>query len=197
MNQIEYDLENIFYECWHSLVNGANSAKHAFHCPSIATINDGFPEIRTVVLRKVIEEKYTLFFHTDYRSPKIKQIKENNGITWLFYDTIAGVQLRIKTFATIHYNNEITQKMWNEAKLTSLKCYLTNLAPATKINFASDGLPIDFSLSNENIAPGYANFAVIENVVKEIDWLFLSHDGNRRAKFIYENNEIKKYWIIP
>lgn len=197
MNKIEYDLENIFYNCWHQLVNGANSAKHAFHCPSIATINHGLPEIRTVVLRKVIEEKCTLFFHTDYRSPKIKQIKENNVITWLFYDTIAGVQLRIKTFATIHYNNEITQKLWNEAKLTSLKCYLANLAPATKINFASDGLPNSFNLSDENIAPGYTNFAVIENVVKDMDWLFLNHDGNRRAKFIYEDNEIKKYWVIP
>jgi pyridoxamine 5'-phosphate oxidase len=75
INQIHYNLEKLLQDCWHRLMNGASSAKHPFHCPAIATINGTFPEMRTVVLRKVIPAEKMLIFHTDYRSPKVAKLK--------------------------------------------------------------------------------------------------------------------------
>lgn len=200
INDIPYDLENIFQDCWHRLINGAVSAKHPFHNPSIATINGDFAEIRTVVLRKVIPEAKTLIFHTDYRSPKINQIKINNKISWLFYDAKSRIQLRVKTVAIIHHNDEFSLKRWDESRLESKKCYLVHPAPSTWAELPTDGLPEHISYSNlteESVALGYENFAVINNITTEIDWLFLNHDGHRRAKFIFSEHEVEKYWLIP
>ena len=200
INQIPYNLDSILEDCWHRLINGANSSKHSFHNPSIATINGSFPEIRTVVLRKVIPQEKTLIFHTDYRSPKINQIKKNNTICWLFYDAKSRIQIRLKTVATIHYQDDISLKRWNESRLESRKIYLVNPAPSTMVKSPTDGLSEHLNnkdLTEENLTPGYENFAVVKNRVIEIDWLFLNHDGHRRAKFLLGENEVEKYWMIP
>ncbi len=200
INQISYDLEGLLQNCWRRLVNGAVVAKNAFHSPSIATMNGDFPEIRTVILRKVLPEEKTLIFYTDYRSPKIEQIKANHKIAWLFYDEKARIQLRLKTIATIHHNNEVVLTRWNESRLESKTCYLVQPAPSTKTESPTDGLAAHFDRSHltaESVALGYENFAVITNVVTEIEWLFLAREGHRRAKFILDQDGVKKYWLIP
>jgi pyridoxamine 5'-phosphate oxidase len=200
INQINYNLEEILADCWHRLINGVVSAKHPFHNPSIATINNEFPEIRTVVLRKVIPAERILIFHTDYRSPKIQQIQKNNKVSWLFYDEKARIQIRLKTIATIHYQDDITLKRWEDSRLESRKCYLVNPAPSTFSASPTDGLPQNLTVKDltiDNVAKGYENFVVVKNEVKEIDWLFLNHSGHNRAQFIYEEKSVKKYWVIP
>jgi hypothetical protein len=199
-NQIPDNLDDILQDCWHSLIDGAISSRHPFHCPAIATINGDSPEIRTVVLRKVIPEERTLTFHTDYRSPKVNQIKFSNRTSWLFYDAKSRIQLRIKTVSAIHYDDELSFKSWNESTLDSKKCYLVQPAPSTLSDFPTDGLPEHInhsSLNQEIVGIGIENFTIIRNLVTEIDWLFLNHDGNRRAKFIFGENKVEKYWMIP
>ncbi len=200
INQIPYNLEDILQDCWHRLINGTNSAKHPFNCPSIATINGVFPEIRTVVLRKVIPAESTLIFYSDYRSPKINQIKINNSIAWLFYDSKSRIQLRLTTVATIHHQDEITLKRWVDSRVESRKIYTVYPAPSTITPSPTDGLPeiiLNKDLTEETVTIGYENFSVIKNKVMAIDWLFLNHDGHRRAKFILGENEIEKYWLVP
>jgi len=199
INQISYNLEDILQDCWHRLINGAISAKHPFHSPSIATIREDYPEIRTVILRKAIPSEKTLIFHTDYRSPKVKQIQKNKAISWLFYDAKARIQLRIKTLATIHHQDELSLHRWNESRLQSKKCYLVDPAPSTPTELPTDGLVHfeKFDLTEETAASGYENFAVVRNVITQIDWLFLKHDGHRRAQFKFEENDVKMNWVVP
>lgn len=200
INQTSLNLENILQDCWHWLKDGADSAMHPFHCPSISTMNGISPEIRTVVLRKVIAEEKTLIFHTDYRSPKIDQIYKNNNISWLFYDAKSRIQLRIKTLATIHHKDEITLKRWNDSRLESKKCYLVPQAPSSLASYPGDGLPEHIErkdLNEVSLKMGYDNFAVVKNIVSQIDWLFLKHDGHRRAQFILGEHEVEKFWLIP
>lgn len=194
------DLDNIFQDCWNRLVEGAHSAGHPFHCPSISTIADGWPETRTLVLRKALPEKHILIFHTDYRSPKVHQLHENPNVSWLFYDAKSRIQLRIKTIATIHHLDEISLQRWNESRVESKKCYLVNPAPSSLTHSPTDGLPQNMEYANltkESVAAGYDHFAVVENKLMEIDWLFLHHDGHRRAQFILHENGIEKSWLIP
>ena len=44
---------------------------------------------------------------------------------------------------------------------------------------------------------GYKNFAVILTKIKSIEWLYLAAKGHRRAKFEYQKDTIKKYWLTP
>lgn len=200
INQISYNLEEVLQDCWHRLLNGAIIPKHPFHTASIASIHNGLPEMRTVVLRKVLPPQKTLLFYTDYRSPKLDQIKLNNNISWLFYDAKSKLQIRLKTEATIHHQEEMTWKRWLDAKPVSRKCYLVQPAPSTKVNYPMDGLPDELQqlpLTEESLLPGYENFAVISNRVTEIDWLLLQHSGHRRAQFILREKEWAMNWVIP
>ncbi len=193
-------LDTILQDCWNRLVEGALSAGHPFHSPSICTINDGCPEIRTLILRQTLPEKKVLIFYTDYRSPKVYQLYTNPNVSWLCYDAKTRIQLRIKTIATIYHQDAISLQHWNESRVESKKCYLVFPAPSTPVHAPTDGLPqnIEYAnLTNESVAAGYDNFAVVVNKVKEIDWLFLNHDGHRRARFILGEHGIEKTWLIP
>lgn len=200
MNQISYNLDGVLQDCWHRLINATHKVKHPFHNPTIATVNNAVPELRTVVLRKVIQKENSLVFYTDYRSPKINQIKKCNIISWLFYDPKTKLQLRIKTMATIHNQDEIAKKNWDNSRVESRKCYLTHSAPSTITTIATDGIPEilrDIKLTNDNTNNSFIHFAVIENKVIEIDWLLFGHDGHRRAKFFIGDHANQQTWIIP
>ena len=77
---------------------------------------------RVIVLRKFDQKKMTLRFNTDYRSPKIIELKKNNKSNFVFYDAKIKIQLRISTLTKIHYNNEITLEAWEQTRLFSRKC---------------------------------------------------------------------------
>ena len=193
-------LPSILQDCWDRLVDGAHSASHPFHCPTFSTIHENAPEMRTVVLRKVLPDEKTIIIYTDYRSPKVAQIHQNPNAAFLFYDAKSRIQLRIKTIATIHYQDNIAKQRWNESSLSSKKCYLVDTAPSSLSPFPTDGLPpnTEFAtLSDESVAPGYVNFAVVTNKVVEIEWLFLHHDGHRRARFVLAEGVADQSWLIP
>ena len=199
INQISYDLNGILQDCWHRMINGTTVKNHPFRSPSIATVENDCPVIRTVVLRKALATEKTLIFHTDYRSPKLNQIVKNDKVSWLFYDQKAKIQLRIKTNATVHHNDEITLKQWVAARPESKKTYLVQPAPSAISDFSTDGLSEfkETELSDKQLDTGYQNFAVIKCMVKELDWLYLNKDGHRRAKFIFQNDTVKQYWLVP
>ena len=139
-------------------------------------------------------------FHTDIRSAKISELKYNNNSYFVFYDTKLKIQLRISTHSIINHKNKITEKAWGETQLKSRKCYLTGKIPGAITQFPEDGIPIKF----KNIEPsknqsekGYDNFAVIENKIKNIEWLFLASSGHRRLKIAFNKNETKYDWLIP
>lgn len=200
INQISYNIEELLSHCWQRLTNGSILAKHPYHTPAIATMDGNIPVIRTVVLRKVQPTERILIFYTDYRSPKIKQIMRNNNISWLFYDAKANIQLRVKSVAEVHHQSEIALYHWKNSRLSSRKCYLVQPAPSVISDIPTDGLP-DFlqhvELTEENIAIGYDNFAVVTCKVSSIDWLLLDRNGHRRARFDYDDEEVKMNWVLP
>ena len=70
-----------------------------------------------VVLREFDSNNMILNFHTDFRSPKIADLMQNNNSLFVFYDQKLKVQLRIKTISSINNQNVITEKMWGKTKL--------------------------------------------------------------------------------
>jgi pyridoxamine 5'-phosphate oxidase len=180
---------------------GAKDRNHTFHTPvfssntEINSINS-----RIIVLRKFNEKNLTLNFNTDYRSPKIKELKKNNESIFVFYDSKLKIQLRIKCITKIHNKDDTTKEVWKQTPLSSRKCYLTQKPPSSVSNIPEDGISdhlkgIDPTQDESEI--GYINFSVIENKIKEIDWLYLASSGHRRLKIICDNNKQVFEWIIP
>ena len=90
--------DNIFEDIKRNLTRGVKDRKHNFHTPVFCNVNyDGQIESRVVVLRKFDPLNMLLNFHTDFRSPKVKDLKKNNSSLFVFYDHKLKIQLRIKT----------------------------------------------------------------------------------------------------
>ena len=68
---------DIFLSQWNQLELAVKDAKHNYHLFALSTIDANSPDLRTVVLRNVNKNKYSISFHTDIRSPKFKQITKN------------------------------------------------------------------------------------------------------------------------
>ena len=191
----------IFEDIKRNLTRGVKDRKHTFHTPVFCNVdNENSIESRVVVLRQFDSPNMVLNFHTDFRSPKILGLQQNNNSLLVFYDHKLKIQLRIKTTSTINNQNKVTQEMWEQTKLFSRKCYLTEKAPSSSTNLPEDG--IDQSLGGreptiEESERGYKNFTVVQNQIQQIDWLYLAASGHRRLKIILEKQIPSFQWIIP
>ena len=191
----------IFEDIKSNLTRGVKDRKHAFHNPVFCNVDqDGRVDSRVVVLRKFDPINMILNFHTDYRSPKVSNLKQNNKSMLVFYDHKLKIQMRIKTTSIINYQNEIAKEMWDKTKLLSRKCYLTSKDPSSLTTLPEDGIPehlIGKEPEFEESEKGYKNFTVIENKINEIDWLYLEISGHRRLNLMFQNNKPQFQWLIP
>ena len=191
----------IFEEIKTNLTRGVKDRKHAFHNPVFCNVDqDGGVDSRVVVLRNFDPINMILNFHTDYRSPKVSNLKQNNKSMLVFYDHKLKIQMRIKTTSIINYQNEIAKEMWDKTKLLSRKCYLTSKDPSSLTSLPEDGIPehlIGKEPEFEESEKGYKNFTVIENKINEIDWLYLEISGHRRLNLLFQNNKPQFQWLIP
>tara|TARA_B100000401_G_scaffold25872_1_gene15445 strand:- start:42 stop:653 length:612 start_codon:yes stop_codon:yes gene_type:complete len=191
----------IFEEIKTNLTRGVKDRKHAFHNPVFCNVDqDGGVDSRVVVLRKFDPINMILNFHTDYRSPKVSNLKQNNKSMLVFYDHKLKIQMRIKTTSIINYQNEIAKEMWDKTKLLSRKCYLTSKDPSSLTSLPEDGIPEHLTGKEpefEESEKGYKNFTVIENKINEIDWLYLEISGHRRLNLLFQNNKPQFQWLIP
>ena len=59
---------------WSLLARAVKDSTSPFHTPVLATVNKDAPEARTVVLRHADPMSRQITCHTDWRSPKRKQV---------------------------------------------------------------------------------------------------------------------------
>lgn len=175
------------------LVRATKDRRHAFRTPVFCTVDaqDGSPRARTVVLRHADPEALVLRCHTDRRSAKVREIEREPMVVWLFYDAAARVQLRIRARATVHLDGEVFEDAWQRTALMSRRCYLAPHEPGMPAEKPSANLPddaIDSEPSLERSEDGRANFAVVQTRVLSMDWLWLRHDGHRRAAFVWNED---------
>ena len=200
-NSSKENIQEILQDIKKNLTRGVKDRKHAFHTPVFSNISEkGDIESRIVVLRKFDHKNMILNFHTDYRSPKTKNLKKNNNSQFVFYDHKLKIQMRIKTISYLNYQNKVSKEMWDKTRLLSRKCYLTTKGPSSITLIPEDGIPAhllgkepDFDESEK----GYQNFTVVENKILEIDWLYLDIKGHRRLKLIFKNADPDYQWLIP
>lgn len=201
MEKLDKNFESLFKEIVQLLTIAVKDRNHPYHTPTFSNkTNESFVDSRIVVLRKFEPNELILNFHTDIRSPKVLDLKKNNSTSFLFYDSNIKTQLRIKTKSKINYQNKITREAWQNTNLSSRKCYLTLEPPSSKTLIATDGIPKHLKGVDPNKTEsetGYNNFGVIQNEIKNIDWLHLSSKGHKRLNINFEGSMHEFNWMIP
>ena len=188
----------IFTTVCELLEKAAVDRDHDFHVMTFCTIGEVGVEARSVVLRNFDREKNIISFHTDYRSPKLNDIKNNPNTVCLVYSYKLKTQLRIKTISSIHYEDSIWKASWDSTALSSRKCYLTKYDPSCNIEQKDDGLPLELkgkTPSFKQSEDGKKNFCVVRNKIIEIDYLYLKSTGHERMRLDLDSNKFS--WMAP
>ena len=194
------NLDKTYEKIWDLLNKGLADRNNPFHIPVFicgSKMNIGG---RIVVLRGFDKRNKNLFFHSDIRSNKINLLKSQPQGTFLFYDKIEKIQLRISCKMNIHYQNDKAKESWINTAHMSRQCYLGNIAPGSDCLEPTSGLSEDIDNSKytlEESEVGFKNFCVLEGIITSIEWLYLASKGHRRAKFSFKDNHVDKKWLIP
>ena len=184
---------------WSLLTEAVKDRSSEFRTPVFICGNGKDLDGRVVVLRKVDQQSNFIQYHSDIRSSKIEKIKNNPDCSMLFYGKEEKIQLRIKAFCEVNYNNEITRESWKKTGHISRKCYLVKNGPGTVSDKPTSGLDNkfdNFDFTKEESEAGYKNFCVIKCKIKRIEWLYLAAKGHRRALINLDGSK-NFTWLVP
>lgn len=196
-NSLDRSLER----AWLLIAEGAANRDSPCHTPVFATIGaDGQPAQRILVLRAFDRDAETLRFHTDARSNKIGEIGVQPSCALLLYDADARIQLRLRGTVRVESDSAVAEQAWQSADAYSRRCYLADPAPGTPIALPASGLPPELEGTKPNehqLEPARGNFAVLTVRVDAIDFLYLAHQGHRRAQFERSADGWTGQWLVP
>lgn len=187
-------LELTLLEAENLISDGVENSKSMFHTPVLSSFVEKKISTRTVVLREFDSKNRTLRFHTDSRSGKIEELKENSISSVHGYDPDLKVQIRLKGKTSLHIDNEISKKAWAESREMSKMCYSVKDSPGNKI---SSPEPFDLIKEEIDIELGYNNFAVLHFSYDSLEFLFLKGAGHRRSLFDWSSDQLESSWLIP
>ena len=187
-------LELTLLEAENLISDGVKNSKSMFHTPVLSSFVEKTISTRTVVLREFDSKNRTLRFHTDSRSGKIEELKENSISSVHGYDPDLKVQIRLKGKTSLHIDNEISKKAWAESREMSKMCYSVKDSPGNKI---SSPEPFDLIKEEIDIELGYNNFAVLHFSYDSLEFLFLKGAGHRRSLFDWSSDQLESSWLIP
>jgi hypothetical protein len=170
----------------HELHRGALDPKHPFRYLTLATEGKHFPQLRTVVLRKLSP---SLDFHvfTDARSGKVKELLETPRASLLFYHPKKQVQVRIKSTVSFHSEDELAKAYWAKLPAHRQSEYRSTFAPGTPIDSPQAGW-------EETATRNF--FSVLKFNPLSIDLLQLSKEGHLRLQFDLASNW-EGTWLTP
>ena len=192
----------VLAECWRLLADGAEQPQHDFHLTALATAHATFGcSLRTVVLRKVVPETRELWFYSDLRSRKVGEIQNDPRVALLFHSLNEDTQLRIQAAAEIHHRDGLAEQAWQGLSPHRRRDYLVSGPRGLPWAWATSGLDAPLEgrdPSAEESEAGRLNFAVAVCRVSQIDWLFLTPYGHRRANFAWSGEgRLQTSWLVP
>ncbi len=170
---------------WSQIYRGMADKKSPARQPTFVTSSaDGFPNARTLVMRRSDRENNQIEFHTDTASSKMTELEKNPraGIhIWL-----PKVQLQIQMDVVVEIKvGDITIPYWNNVPTNSRVTYGTIPSPGNVIEspFAND------------YAPNQKRFAILVCHIESVQLLLLG-DKHVRANYKKKNNW-QGEWLSP
>jgi pyridoxamine 5'-phosphate oxidase len=190
------DLDASLTHAWAMLARAAADRRAAFHTPVVATIGeDGAPAQRVMVLRAADPDLRSLRVHTDLRSDKSRHVARDARVSLNFYDAGAKLQLRVMGTATMHTGDEIAHAAWTSSRPQSRLCYEQNEPPGSVITKPLAELPVDRRFAESD--DGLDNFAVMVIEAGAVEWLYLTIEGHRRARWKWAGTAWEGAWLAP
>lgn len=194
-------LDGIIGDVWRRLGRGAKDRRSPLHTPVVANVDaGGLPSQRVMVLRAVDSTARTLRFHTDARSAKTVSIADGAPVSVLGYDAGAKLQFRLTGVGWIERSGETADAAWNQSTLFARRCYLADPAPGTPCPEPVSGLPewvAGRSPEVHEVVGARPNFAVLIVEIDRVEWLYLAHEGHRRALFEHGEAGWRGHWLVP
>jgi pyridoxamine 5'-phosphate oxidase len=163
-------------QIWAVLETGVRERRHGFHTFTLATVQNGLPDARTMVLRGVHPEQRFLQFNTDARAPKVEQIRQNPNVCAVFYSAPERLQIRLWGTLTLHYEDAVSRTVWETMLQMSRECYRTPHPPG-KLRLPDD------TQDWETDESARENFAVCRLTITALESLRLTHEGHRRTRY--------------
>ena len=193
-----------FTEIYNSIDDDMTSAvpdyKDPFHLFYIANSSKKIPNIRTVVLRNFSMSKKIFEFHSDIRSPKIKQLNINPNFSALFYNPDKKIQLRFSGITKILHKDASTKKRWSGISNSSRRCYLGPFNPSSTIEDDHPNIPDEFRFGDpkiEETEKGFENFVIVQCQFTSIDYPSLKYSGHSRCRFDFNGKNVSVCWLAP
>jgi len=184
-------LAGIANEAWLRLSHGAADRRTAFHRMQVATLgHQGWPELRSVILRDVDEPTRRVAFHTDQRSAKASEIIADGRITLHFWDARTDLQLRMWGQAALETEGAAVEKAWSGLSPRQRLVYAALHAPGHVLTLADEADPPHPRLE------GRGAFALVSVTVARFEWLQLRSTGHRRARFDWQKGWQGR-WLAP
>ena len=178
-------LDGLHNRLWQNLSRGVADRTHPARHPTLATISpDGWPEVRTMVLRGADPIAGSLTAHTDLHSAKIASLRKTPRAALHIWSEADRLQLRLTCSVTLRHGAAVAD-IWTQVPDLSRQSYGITPAPGTPIKLALDYIK----------APDAATFTVLDFIVVHIDALHLG-PAHRRARFV-RADDWQGEWLVP
>lgn len=181
------------------LKRAIHDKKDPLNTMTLTTLGTEYPESRAVILRKFKED--TLICHSDRRTEKVQQIRNNPAISWHGWHPRRRVQLRLSGKAKAHVSGGLFEEEWARIQGSSRLNYSAITIPGTKVESAKEGWNNFGGIEdaqNHLISDAWkSHFCVIETEILKIDWLQLERGKNRRAIFHKVKGQWEGIWVVP
>ncbi len=200
MNWNDSNLDNLPEGIWNALSEAAGKPNHPFRTPAFATTNRFDTNVRTVVLRRVDPEYRWLVCFSDVRASKVRDIRKNQQVQWLFHHPVQQVQIRATSAAMVYWKDAMAREYWEQTPQANRVNYLATKMPGDALMEPGDAIAEQFKsgpVTESELEAGYENFAVIACEVDQFDWLQLDPKGNRRASVRWSGARYSSIWLVP
>lgn len=185
----EHELHEIPQIVFQALTVGCTKKKHPYKNVVLTTICHATPKTRWVVCRRVTPDHH-IHIYTDVRSNKVKELHKQPQCQLLFYNPRHGLQVQLQCNASIHYNDELTQKYWPGVMGSSYQSYTTIQPPGSKVDSIEEGQKLQEPIDDRN-------FAIIELIPHQMEVLQINRDGHIRAKYVRLNHKWEGSYLVP
>lgn len=189
------ELSEILAAIWLKLSDAVRLPSAAWRLPVLGTVSDDGPDLRTVVLRDLDADTWTLTCYTDSRSTKVRQLTANPRVSWLFYCPDERIQLRAYGVASIATSGPEVATAWESVPAFSRQNYLTDEPPGK----TADSRVVVGSLNGDadDFTAGISNFAILSCALSELVWLNV--DGQKQVSAVFKQTAdgVTSAWRVP
>ena len=186
---------DLLLKAFEIIEDGIKNRDSLFHTLTMSSFDGKNISSRVMVLRDFCKKTRTLRFHSDVRSSKVKNLKNNKSTSVIGYDPKLKTQIRFQGLSKVNHKNKKTKEAWGQSQAISKKCYSVMDGSSAIIK---SPMKYDFHMKDIVLEEGYENFSTIEFQFNSLEFLYLQRQGHRRCRFLCnKKGKLSSSWLVP